>query len=276
MSLGWWLLSDVQVDVLSPSGAVAREQSQLLLFAVILSALVVIPVFTLLVAFSWRYRAGNKKAKYKPNFNGSRKLETIWWGIPIAIIVVLGAVTWYTSHSLDPYKKLVSGDKQTIEVQVIALQWKWLFLYPKEHVATLNQLVVPAGTPVHFTLSADAPMSAFWVPALGSQIYAMNGMSSQLNLVADEKGNFRGYGTNINGKGYADMKFIVHARSASDYKKWLEASRSSDMQLTMEQYHDISKPNTDQKERVYRLTDSELYAKIMNMHMSGHSMKGTK
>lgn len=274
-ALGWWLLKDVRMDVLMPHGAVAVQQQRLLIFTVILSAVVVLPVFTLLGVFAWRYRAGNKRAKYRPHFSSSRRLEIVWWGIPIVIIAILGAVAWYTSHSLDPYRPLASENK-TIEVQVIALQWKWLFLYPDEQVATLNQLVIPADTPVHFTLSADAPMSAFWIPALGSQIYAMNGMSSQLHLIADETGEYKGYSTNINGRGYADMTFNVHATSASKYKEWLQQAGQSPSVLTMNGYHLLAEPKSDRVERTYRLTDSQLYGKIMEMHMSGHSTEEMK
>ena len=267
--LGWWLLKDVQMDVLAPSGEVAIQQRNLLLFTIGLSALVVVPVFILLAVISLRYRRSNKSAVYQPDWAHSWKLETIWWGIPIAIILVLAAVTWYTSHSLDPYRKIESANK-TINVQVMALQWKWLFLYPDYGIATLNQLPVPANTPLSFTLSADAPMSAFWVPALGSQIYSMNGMSSQLNLIANKSGDYRGYSTNINGKGYSDMTFTVHATPKAKFDRWVKKTQASKEDMTLDRYEELSKPGVKKGEFAYRLSNTGLYDTIVDKYM-GHS-----
>ena len=199
--LMWLLLRDVDIPVLMPSGQVADGQRKLFVFTVILSLVVIIPVFVMLTVFAVRYRENNKyRADYKPEWDGSAKLEALWWGIPIVIIGILSVVTWQTSHSLDPYKPIAS-DKKPLEVQVVALQWKWLFLYPEYEVATVNELPLPVDRPVHFSLAADAPMSAFWIPALGSQIYSMNGMDSQLNLIADKVGTYKGYNPTSTAKG---------------------------------------------------------------------------
>lgn len=267
--LGVWLVHGVRFDVLSPSGAIAQQQKSLLLFALVLSAVVVIPVFTMLGLFAWKYREGGK-GKHTPEWSENSALEALWWGIPIIIIVVLAVVTWRTSHSLDPYRPIASSH-QTIEVQVVALQWKWLFIYPDKHIATVNKLVVPEDTPVHFTITADAPMSAFWVPALGTQIYAMNGMSSQLNLIADHTGQFDGYTTNINGKGYSDMKFVVDARTQTDFDKWTTTTASSSAKMDIATYEQIARPSTmEQKE--YALADSSLYDTIIYKYMPSYMM----
>lgn len=269
-ALGIFLLHGVQIDVLNPAGAIAKQQKSLLIFATLIMAVVAIPIFVMLGLFAWKYRAGNtkrKKGDYKPEWSENNKLEILWWGIPIIMISALAVTAWVTSHSLDPYKKIESH-KQTLTVQVVALQWKWLFIYPELGVATVNKLPITEQSPVHFTLSADAPMSAFWVPALGSQIYSMNGMSSQLNLIADTTGEFRGYSTNINGAGYADMKFTVQSMTDVNFSNWLENAQKSPNLLDEAQYTRLTEPGT-MEATTYVLADKDLYAKIVGKYMSG-------
>ncbi len=269
-ALGWWLVDDLYMPVLQPSGAIADQQLTLLIFTVVLSAVVVLPVFVMLVVFALRYREGNTRAKYTPEWSENKWLELVWWGIPIAIIVVLSVVTYLTSHSLDPYRAIES-DNQTLEVQVVALQWKWLFIYPELGVATVNDLVIPVDRPVHFSLSADAPMSAFWVPALGSQIYSMNSMSSQLNLIADEAGTFQGYNTNINGEGYAEMTFEVNAVPDEEFAAWSEERSESGHVLDRAHYAELAQPSTMPDPMYMRLADTELYQYIVMKNMMNHS-----
>lgn len=266
--VGWMLFRGVDFAVLNPAGDVGVKQRDLLVFTVILSALVVVPVFSLLAVFAWRYRASNK-AKYSPNWHHSLKLEALWWGIPILIIGVLSVITWQTSHSLDPYRPLAST-KKPVEVQVVALQWKWLFIYPELGVASMNHLPVPVDVPVHFTLTADAPMSAFWIPALGSQIYTMNGMSSQLNLIANKSGNYEGYSTNINGAGYADMKFTVKATPQTQFEAWVSSARSSPDMMDEATYQELVKPGKA-SETSYMLMDTRLYDTIVEKYMGSHA-----
>ena len=270
--LGYLLVRGVHFDVLQPMGSIAKQQRDLLVFTLVLSAVVVIPVFTLLGIFAWSYREGRtgSKKRHRPDHKDNVWLEVAWWGIPIAIITVLAVVTWVTSHSLDPYRKIESSEP-AIEVQVVALQWKWLFIYPELGVATLNQLPVPVDTPIHFTLTADAPMSAFWVPTLGSQIYNMNGMSSQLNLIADHEGNFPGYTTNINGEGYSKMKFMVHARSEADFKAWVKKAQASKDMMDQTAYDKLAKPETITEEREYMLMERGLYDWIVQKYMPEHT-----
>lgn len=268
--IGYLLVSPAHFAVLSPAGAIGKQQQQLLLFACILSLLVVVPVFTMLGVFAWKYREG-AGGKHTPEWGENNALEALWWGIPIIIIVVLAVVTWRTSHSLDPYRPIAS-DAKTLEVQVVALQWKWLFLYPDLGIATVNKLVIPEQTPVHFTLTADAPMSAFWVPALGTQIYAMNGMSSQLNLIADRTGTFEGYTTNINGKGYADMTFAVYAQSQKEFEGWVTTAADTPTVMDETTYKELAKPGTV-KTNEYALRNIRLYDTIVDKYMPDHSMK---
>ena len=266
--LGYLLTRGAHFDVLQPAGQVAKSQKSLLIFAFGIMMLVVIPVFIMLILFAWKYRAGNdKKVDYRPEWSEHKLLEAVWWGIPILIILVLGITAWVTAHTLDPYRK-IDSKAAPVNVQVVALEWKWLFIYPDLGVASVNELPVPVNTPIHFTISADAPMSAFWVPALGSQIYAMNGMSSQLNLIADRTGTFPGYNTNINGEGYAKMKFNVYAKSDKDFSSWIASARKSPNMMDEQMLQKISKPGT-MSETAYMLMDNGLYDKVVMKYMKG-------
>lgn len=266
------LLQGKQIDVLNPSGEVASAQLSILIATVFLSSVVVIPVFTCLVYFSIKYRAGNKKAKYTPEWGENRLLEGLWWGIPIFIIGILGVITYQTSHSLDPYKPLAGG--KPLEVQVVALRWKWLFIYPEQQVASLNAMPAPVNRPIHFSLTADAPMSAFWIPALGSQIYAMQGMESQLNLKASRIGTFSGYTTNINGEGYAKMKFKAKIISDKDFKAWALKARKA-LPINQSVYNQLAKPKSETDERTYSLADKNLFLTILHKNMSHGSQPKT-
>lgn len=271
--LFWWLVRDAHIAVLEPRGEIAEQQQQLILFTVVLSAIVVVPVFGLLAYFAFQYRAGNTKATYQPEWSKNNVLEAVWWGIPIIIIIVLSVVTYVSTHALDPYKKIEST-KEPVTVQVIALQWKWLFIYPEHGVATVNDLTIPVDRPVSFQLSADAPMSAFWIPDLGSQIYSMNAMTSQLNLIANTKGQYTGYNTNINGEGYARMTFTTNVVSEDEFATWHQNYSTSGHALTMHHYTELSEPSTISSPMYMRLEDADLYDSIVGTYMmqSGHGM----
>ncbi len=265
-------------QILNPQGEVAQKQLDLLVFATALSLLVIIPVFGLLAFIAVRYREGNKKKhKYSPTWDHNTTAEVVWWSLPALLIGILSVVIWTSSHDLDPYKPLVS-DKKPVQVQVVALQWRWLFIYPEENVASINALVIPEDTPVNFTITADAPMNSFWIPNLGGQVYAMNGMSTKLHLIANEKGEFPGSSANISGKGFAKMRFTTSAVSESDYKQWIKLARGQ-KNLDWNKYEEIAKQTEDTAKYTYRVSPSEkLYDKIidkymphdMSHHESGH------
>lgn len=267
VALGWWLLRDVNMDVLNPSGDIALQQRRILFITLSLAAIVVIPVFAMLIGFAWRYRHTNKKAHYDADWNDNKWLEIVWWGIPIIIISILAVITWQSSHSLDPYRAIES-DKKPVKIQVVALQWKWLFIYPEHNIVTVNHIVVPEKTPLHFTLTADAPMSAFWVPSLGSQIYTMNGMTSQLNLIANHTGVFDGYNTNINGKGYSSMKFTVEAKSGQAFNDWVDRTKQLPG-FDQAAYNKLAQPGTDVPLMAYRLADPKIFDTIVSKYMHG-------
>lgn len=256
----------VDVAVLNPQGEIADKQRALLLFASGLSLIIVIPVYSLLVFFAWRYRDGNKKAAYRPEWASNKWLEIIWWGIPAIIVAMLAVVTFRTSHELDQFRPIES-DKAQLKVQVVALQWKWLFIYPEQQVASVNLMQIPEQTPVALDLTSDAPMNAFWVPSLGSQMYAMSGMSSQLHLLANHSGDYRGSSANISGEGFSDMNFTVRASPQTDFDAWIEDIRQNSPGLDMAAYGDLAKPGTVDQPAFYTLADPHLYDKIIMKYM---------
>jgi cytochrome o ubiquinol oxidase subunit 2 len=255
------------VAVLNPQGEIARQQRDLIVFTTLLGFGVVIPVFVMLGVFAWKFREGNHKANYRPEWDGNKYLEMVWWGIPCAIILVLSVVTWRTSHDLDPYKTLSSNVKP-VNVQVVALQWKWLFIYPDLGVASVNLLEIPEKTPINFTITSDAPMNSFWIPSLGGQVYAMSGMSTKLHLIADNTGDYRGSSANISGKGFADMKFTARSSSAADFSAWLGRVRRTSTALDQSSYDALALPASLDKPAYYVVKDTDLYDRIVMKYMA--------
>ena len=240
--------------------------------AAVLAAIVIIPVFIMLFGFAWRYReGGSKKARYSPEFATHKLVETIWWGVPIIIIGILSVLTWTSSHDLDPFKPLVSS-KKAITVQVVALQWKWLFLYPEQHVATVNYLVIPTDRPVSFQITSDAPMNSFWIPQLGGQVYAMSGMTTQLQLIANKPGDYYGSSANISGNGFAGMHFMTHAVSDTDFGQWSHKTAAGGTMLSQEEYDALAKPSIDNPIVNYANYDKALFDSIVSKYMSHDHM----
>lgn len=260
-------LQSLHIPVLDPKGLIAHEQRNLIIFTVILSLFVIIPVYTLTIVFAWKYRAGNKKANHSPDWEKHNGIEAVMWGIPIAIILVLSVVTWRTSHSLDPFKPLES-DKKPLTVQVVSLQWKWLFIYPEQKIATVNYFQIPEDTPINFEITSDAPMNAFWIPQLGSQIYSMNGMTTKLHLIADEPGRYNGVSSNISGAGFADMTFVAEAVPSSNFIKWVSSVQLSKNELDLAAYEELAKPSSHVHATEYVLAKQDLHRTIVMKHMA--------
>lgn len=259
--VGYFKHSNVQV--FNSAGSVGAKERNLMLFALGLSLVVVIPVYVLLFAFAWRYREGNhKKAKYSPEMSGSWLAEAVWWLIPTVLIAILSVVTWQSSRALDPYRPL-SSSKKPITVQVVALNWKWLFIYPKQHMASVNLVQFPVGTPVKFQITSDAPMNSLWIPQLGGQIYAMPGMSTQLNLVADRTGDYYGSSANISGKGFARMNFTARASSQADFDKWVESAQHSPQRLDRQAYNQLARPTEGHAVAYYSSPDKDLFDQVI-------------
>lgn len=261
------ILMQADVAILDPKGTIGNHQRNLLLFAGFLSLLVVIPVFVLTFVVAWKYREENKKAEYAPGWDNSVTVEAVWWGVPIFLIIILSIVTWKSSHDLDPFKALASEAKP-VTVQVVALQWKWLFIYPEEGIASVNHLQIPVDRPINFTITSDAPMNSFWIPRLGGQVYAMSGMTTQLHLMATKPGSYPGSSANISGEGYSNMNFTAEASSQEKFDEWVKSAQSSTRQLTKDTYVNLAKPSVDESTLVYSKVDADLYDTIVMQYMS--------
>ena len=266
-----WYFRAHPAQVLAPAGQVGRKERNLMWFSLLLSALVVLPVFTITIAFALKsresnHRPGGKKVRYQPEWDGSRLYESIWWGIPGAIILILSIVTWQSSHMMDPYRALVSS-KKPLTVQVVAMDWKWLFIYPEQHMASVNMVEFPKGTPVDFQITSDSVMNSFWIPRLGGQIYAMPGMATQLHLVADRTGSFFGSPANIAGKGFAHMDFTAKSVSDSDFQAWIAQAQHSSQALTTAAYNKLALPSQSNPVAYYSQPASNLYNDIIMKYM---------
>lgn len=267
-----WFVRSHAIAVLVPAGTIGAQQRSLIVFALTLSLVVVVPVFIMLFTFAWRYREGNQKAKYSPEWSHSRTLETIWWAVPSALILVLSVLAWRSAHELDPFKPLAST-KKPLTVQVVALQWKWLFIYPGQHVATVNYVPLPVDRPINFVITADAPMNSFWIPQLGGQVYAMSGMSTQLHLEASKAGDYRGSSANISGTGFAGMSFTAEARSPQDFRQWAMQAQHSKQRLTEADYLKLAKPSQQNPRATYSHVQANLYDTIVMKYM--HPTQGS-
>jgi len=250
----------------NPAGQIALKERNLMILTLIISLVVVIPVFVMTFGIAWKYRAENTKAEYRPNWDNNVVAETLWWGIPCLIILILSVVAWKSSHELDPSKPIVSS-VPPITVDVIALDWKWLFIYPQQHIASVNMLEIPQGTPINFEITSDAPMNSFWIPQLGGQIYAMPGMTTQLHLIADQPGTFQGLSANISGEGFAGMKFAVQSTSEQQFQLWVDTAQASSQTLDANTYASLSAPSENNQVAYYTANDSTLFGNTVMKFM---------
>jgi len=251
-----------QVLVLSPKGIIAAAEKDLMITTFLLMLIVVIPVFILKAIVSWKFRAGKSDNLYAPHWDKGLLIETVWWGVPFVIVVILSVMTWKSCHSLDPYKPLDSA-KKPLQIQVVALQWKWLFIYPEQKIATLNFVNFPSHVPITFEITADAPMNSFWIPQLGGQVYAMPGMRTKLHLMASEEGSFRGSSANLSGKGFAGMVFAAMAHSEADFEAWVKKTRRSPAL----DYTTLVTPTEAVPPASYTLREDDLFSDIVMKYM---------
>jgi cytochrome o ubiquinol oxidase subunit II len=263
------LLKDYNIAILNPKGVIANQQKDLLVFTVLLSAIVVVPVFIMVFLFAHKYNEKNTKSKYRPDWDSNKVLETIWWGVPILIILVLSVVTFKSTHDLDPFKPIESSAKP-LTIQVVALQWKWLFIYPEQNIATINYIKIPKDVPVEFKVTADAPMNSFWIPQLGGQIYAMSGMSTELNLMANEIGEYSGSSANLSGEGFAGMGFVVSVDSKSQFDNWVAGiiDPKDQKHLTKDEYNELAKKSENNSVAYYHLHDPNIYNDTIMKYMA--------
>jgi cytochrome o ubiquinol oxidase subunit II len=257
------LLGGCDWAVLDPKGPVGEGNATILIDSVAIMLAIVVPTIVATLGVAWWFRSSNRRAFYLPDWEYSGQLELIVWAIPLLTIMLLGGVTWIGSYDLDPARPLESKE-EPLNVQVVSLDWKWLFIYPDQHVASVNRLVIPAGTPIRFSLTSGSVMTAFFVPRLGSMIYTMNRMRTRLYLAAHELGVFHGLATQISGDGFADMHFEVEAKSPQDFYDWLGKARADGPELTPDSYAELSKQSVVPAPFTFRTVADGLFEKILD------------
>jgi cytochrome o ubiquinol oxidase subunit 2 len=257
--------------LLHPAGAVAAQQGHLIVVSTVLMLLVIIPVMALTVLFAWRYRKSNSEATYAPDWDHSTQLELVIWAAPLLIIIALGAVTWINTHTLDPYRPLrrldatrpVAVGAKPLVVEVVALDWKWLFIYPEQGIAVVNDLAAPVDVPVTFKITASTVMNSFFIPSLAGQIYAMPGMETELHAVMNHPGQYDGFSANYSGAGFSDMRFKFHGLSPAEFARWVQSARAGGQQLDREGYVQLERPSENDPVRRYASVADGLYDSIL-------------
>jgi cytochrome o ubiquinol oxidase subunit 2 len=262
-------LSGCTEGVLDPQGPIAAAERQILLNALGIMLAIVIPTILATLGVAAWFRASNMRARYRPNFEYSGRLEVLVWAIPAMTVLLVGGVAWVGAHDLDPRKPIVS-DVKPVKVQVVSLDWKWLFIYPEQGIAAVNQLTIPSSTPVSFELTSSGVMNSFFVPQLGSQVYTMAGMVTRLHLQADHPGTYRGLSANFSGDGFADMRFNVDAVPAEDFAKWVDAARGAGPLLDAKTYADLANPSKEVAPFIYRAVAPDLFNGILSAGMPPH------
>jgi cytochrome o ubiquinol oxidase subunit 2 len=265
-------LAGCHTVLMSPSGDVARQQRDLIVTSFVLMMLIVVPVIIATLVFAWRYRASNQKAHYDPEWDHSTIVELMIWSAPLLIIIALGAITWVSTHKLDPYRpleriapgKLTPLDAKPLEVDVVALDWKWLFIYPEQNLAVVNEMAAPVDRPIHFNLTASTVMNSFFVPALAGQIYAMPGMQTVLQAVINKPGDYQGFSANYSGAGFSYMNFTFHGMSDEDFGKWVAQAKSHGGTLDQATYALLEAPSQKDPVRYYGSVAPGLYRSILD------------
>jgi len=256
-----------QDTMLDPAGPVSAATRDLFFESVGLMLIVVVPVFFLTAFVVWRYRAGNTSAAYTPQWDGSRLLEMGLWAVPVTIVVLLWFVVWDRTHELDPYRP-IAGNQPPLVVQAVALDWQWLFIYPDDQIASVNRLVFPVGRPLSIQLTSDSVMNALLIPALGGQIYAMAGMQTELNLLAERTGVFDGRNTMFNGDGFSAQTFTAEAMDVAGYQAFLADAHASPDVLTLDSFKTLAKPTINGPVRLYSSVAPDLFHTIMGAYAS--------
>jgi len=273
-------LAGCNTVVLNPSGDIAAQQGRLVVIATYLMLLIVVPVIILALLFAWRYRASNTKATYKPEWDHSTQLELVIWAAPLLIIIALGALTWISTHTLDPYRPLdrigekrpVPKDVKPLVIEVVALDWKWLFIYPEQGIATVNEIAAPVDRPIQFKITASGVMNSFYIPALAGQIYAMPAMETKLHAVINEPGVFEGFSANYSGAGFSDMRFKFHGTSNADFDAWVAKVKDANTKLDRDAYLALEKPSHKEVVRYFGGVAPDLYGAILNRCVAAGTM----
>jgi cytochrome o ubiquinol oxidase subunit II len=263
-----FLASCQSAGVLDPQGPIASAERLLLINSTAIMLVVVIPVIVATLAFAWWYRASNIRATRSLDESYEGRVEFVVWSIPALTVILLGGVIWIGSHQLDP-RAPIAAEADPLRVDVVSLDWKWLFVYPDLGVAAVNQLVIPAGTPVKFRLTSATVMNSFFVPQLGSQIYTMGGMTTHLNLLADGPGEYPGFSANYSGDGFSWMRFVVKSVPAGDFNAWIEQTRGSGSGLDAASYAELAKPSQKVPPTTYRSVEPRLFERILEQTTAG-------
>jgi cytochrome o ubiquinol oxidase subunit II len=265
LTAGLWVLATAALGgcagILDPAGPVGEGDARILIDSLLVMLAVAVPTIGLGLWTAWRYRASNTKAEYLPQWAYSGRIEAITWAIPVLVIMFLGGLIWIGAHRLDPFRPLPSS-RRTLEVQVVSLDWKWLFIYPEQGIATVNQLVIPAGTPVRFEITSDSVFNAFFIPRLGSMIYAMPGMISQVNLQADRPVVLDGQSSHFSGDGFSDMRFVVRSVPPADFAAWANSARGAGPQLDRAAFTALARPSQNAPPATYGGVDPTLFQAI--------------
>lgn len=258
--------------LLDPKGLIAADEKTIMLAAVYLMLIVVIPVIFLTLFFAWRYRASNTKAIYLPEWSHSTLIEVICWSIPVIIIAILGTITWVSSHTLDPYRPLNMGQMEPEVIQVVSLDWKWLFIYPKEKIATVNFVQFPVNKPVKFLITSEAAMNSFLIPQIAGQIYAMAGMQATLYAAANTTGDYLGFSANFSGRGFSDMHFTARVSSQHEFDTWVSnIKQQASPELNYKNYQQLAKPTSRHPVTYYSSVDTALFETVVMQNMMPHS-----
>ncbi|WP_275787106.1 ubiquinol oxidase subunit II [Pararhizobium gei] len=266
-------LAGCNMVVMSPSGDVAVQQKDLIIVSTVLMLLIIVPVICLTVYFAWHYRGSNTAANYDPEWHHSTGLEVVIWSAPLAIIIALGAITWISTHKLDPYRPLdridaarpVSAETKPVTVEVVALDWKWLFFYPDYGIATVNEMAAPVDVPINFKITSSSVMNSFYVPALAGMIYAMPGMQTRLHAVINKEGVFDGLSSNYSGDGFSHMRFKFHGVQQAGFDEWVARVKQQGTALNRDTYLKLEKPSMKEPVRYYATVEEGLYEAVLNM-----------
>lgn len=258
------LLKGSDVRLFNPKGFIAQQQLDLMVLSVLLILAIAVPTMIILYSFAWEYRESNQKATYDPEARHGKFSAFSMWAVPTAFMIVLALIVAPAVYRLEPRKSLASEGTKPLTIQVVAMRWKWVFFYPEQNIATVNFVQIPVGTPVEFEITADeTPMSSFWIPHFSGQLYAMTGHVNRLNILANETGDYPGSSAEINGRGFAGMKFTARASSQADFNKWLQDIKQSPTTLDTEQYEALLKPSENNPIALYSSYDTNLYSKML-------------
>jgi cytochrome o ubiquinol oxidase subunit 2 len=252
--------------VLEPAGPVAGAEKSILIDSMAIMLAIVVPTIVVALGVAWWFRASNRRATYRPRWEFSGQIELVVWSIPLMVITLLGGVAWIGSHKLDPAIRL-EPRAQAIEIDVVSLDWKWLFIYPEQNVAAVNQLTVPSGVPLRFRLTSASVMNAFFIPQLGSMIYTMAGMTTELNLSSEQTGTFRGISSHYSGEGFSDMHFETHVVSAAEFDTWIASARGAQRRLDAAGYTELAKQSMGVAPTLYGAVDAGLFDKIVTLQL---------